>query len=45
MKSDVKKPKKRKDTEVKPENWLAYQGVFYKVNTIVCVNNDPHFGG
>lgn len=25
MKSDVKKPKKRKDTEVKPENWLAWR--------------------
>lgn len=45
MKDKTKKKRKRKDTTVQTENRLGYNGVYYKVNTIICVNNDPDFGG
>jgi len=40
-----KKKRKKKDSEVRTDSWLAYNGIYYKVNTVVCVNNDVHFGG
>lgn len=38
------KPRKKK-AKKETEYWLAYNNVFYQVDTKVFVNNDPHFGG